>query len=309
MPSMRASSYLVTPKRPLLFTIILATRITLAADPSCPARISFKNGATEVRLPSVAVKDHQILVTVRINGDTGDLRFVFDSGAGRTVLTRAAADHLGLRATEKSSIGGVGTGRVEVDVVKNVSLQLGDASLEGVDLNLLDDIGQDNESVGIIGYDLLCASVVTVDYKKPAVIVSAPSAFQYHGNGDILPLTFKGKWPYVRGTLKVPGLEPVTDDFLIDTGSKDGVNHPVIKQSKGELHETNTGAGGFGESLTGVIGPNEWFQIGRNRIEATESVCCPGNEDVSRQLGGQVLSHFRIIFNYPGKSIILEGAK
>src|SRR5438552_14838212 len=33
---------------------------------------------------------------------------------------------LALKATEKSSVGGVGVGRVEVDVVKNASLQLGD---------------------------------------------------------------------------------------------------------------------------------------------------------------------------------------
>jgi hypothetical protein len=282
------------------------TTVAQAADEPCLAKIFFANNATSARLPGIAIEDYQPVVSLRINENKEDLRFVFDTGAGRTVLSRAVAQRLGLRATAKSSLGGVGTGRVDVDVVKNATIQLGDVLLEGVDLNLVDDVHGNNATVGIIGYDLLCGSVVTLDYKQPSITVTAPSVFHYHGNGDVLPLTFKGRWPFVRGTLKVPGLEPVTDDFLIDTGSKDAVNHPIIRQSKGELRETQTGAGGFGQSLAGVIGPNEWFRIGNATVGPTSSVCCAGNEDVNRQLGGQVLSHFRIIFNYPGRSAIFE---
>lgn len=260
-----------------------------------------------MRLPGVTRngKNH-IFVSVRLNGHNDSLRFVFDSGAGRTVIDRAVAARLGLQPSEKGSIGGVGTGRVPVDILKNASLQLGDVRLDGVDLNLVDDVHESEGIAGIVGYDLLCSSVVTLDYKEPSIVVTAPSAFQYHGKGDVLPLSFKGRWPYVRGTLKVQGVEPVTDDFLIDTGSEDAVNHPVIRKSKGPLRETRTGAGGFGQSLPGVVGPNEWFRIGHTTLPATESACCAGDEDVNRQLGSAILSHFRIIFNYPAGNIILE---
>lgn len=290
----------------LLVIIVLMATGAQAADEPCLAKIFFAHGATSARLPGITVEDHHPVVSLSINENKEELHFVFDTGAGRTVLNRAVAQRLGLRATAKGSLGGVGTGRVDVDVVKNTTIQLGGVRLEGVDLNLVNDIHGDKASVGIIGYDLLCGSVVTLDYKQPGITVTAPSGFHYHGDGDVLPLTFKGRWPYVRGTLKVPGVEPVTDDFLIDTGSEDAVNHPIIRQSKGELRETQTGAGGFGQSLAGVIGPNEWFRIGKATVGPTYSVCCAGNEDVSRQLGGQVLSHFRIIFNYPGRSIIFE---
>ena len=280
--------------------------VVQAADEPCLAKIFFANDATSARLPGVMVEDHHFVISLRINENKEDLRFVFDTGAGRTVLNRAVAQRLGLRATAKDSLGGVGTGRVDVEIVKNATIQLGDVRLEGVDLNLVDDVHGDKATVGIIGYDLLCASVVVLDYKQPSITVTAPAVFQYHGSGDVLPLAFRGRWPYVRGTLKVPGVDPVTDDFLIDTGSEDAVNHPIIRQSKGDLRETKTGAGGFGQSLPGVIGPNEWFRIGHTTIGPTQSVCCAGNEDVNRQLGGQVLSHFRMIFNYPGRSVIFE---
>ena len=286
--------------------LILAITGTAAADEPCPTKISFANGETSVQLPGVVRRGNQIFFSARINGKSEELRFVFDTGAGRAVIDRAVATRLGLQPSEKSSFAGVGTGRTAVDVVKNVSLQIGSVRLNGVDLNIVADLHEGEGTAGIIGYALLCSSVVTLDYQQPSITVTAPASFQYHGGGDVLPLTFKGRWPYVRGTLKVPGVDAVTDDFLIDTGSEDAVNHPIIRQSKGPLRETATGAGGFGNSLKGVIGPNEWFRIGSTTVPATNSVCCAASDDVNRQLGGEVLSRFRLIFNYPAKNIVFE---
>ena len=275
------------------------------ADEPCSTTIVFSKGVTSEKLTGVSLQGASVFVSVRIVGKTDQLRFLFDTGAGRSVIGRSVATRLGLQPTAKSSIGGVGTGRVAADVVKGASLLLGQLRVDGVDLYVTD-IPETEHVDGIIGYDLLCASVVTLDYKEPSIIVTAPSAFQYHGSGDKLPLEIRGRWPYVRGTLKVSGVDPVTDDFLVDTGSDDAVNHPVIRQSKGPLRETNTGNGGFGKSQPGVIGPNEWFRIGSTTIPATVSVCCAASEEVSRQVGSGILSRFRITFDYPGRSIFLE---
>jgi predicted aspartyl protease len=299
------------PNKSHYFAVVVATFSCLLgmirADELGPGTLRFANAVTSARLPGVTrnEKDH-VFISARIIGHDEELRFVFDTGAGRTVIDRRVATRLGLKATQKSSVGGVGVGRLDVEVVKNASLRLGDVRLDGVDLNLVDDVHESEETAGVIGYDLLCTSFVTLDYEKPSIVVMTPSAYQYHGVGDVLALHFKGRWAYVRGELKVPGVKPVTDDFLIDTGSEDAVNHPIIRQSKGPLRETNTGAGGFGQSLRGVVGSNEWFRIGRTTIPATQSACCAGNDDVNRQLGSAILSHFRITFNYPASQIILE---
>lgn len=296
-------------QRKILFGLIVvallcATCVSNANEP-CSATISFSKQTTSQRLPGVTRKGTSIFVSVRVSRTTHDLSFLFDSGAGRTVIGRSVAAQLGLQPTEKSSIVGAGSGRVGVDIVKGVSLLLGGIRLDGVDLYITD-IPESEHVDGIIGYDLLCASVVTLDYNEPAVSVTAPSAFQYHGSGDVLPLIIRGRWPYVPGTLKVPGVDAVTDEFLIDTGSDDAVNHPIIRKSKGQLRETNTGNGGFGESQRGVIGPNEWFRIGGTTIPNTVSACCAGNEDVNNQLGGGILSRFRITFDYPNHRIFFE---
>jgi predicted aspartyl protease len=275
------------------------------ADEPCSSTIVFSKGVTSEKLRGVSIQGASVFVSVQVIAKKDELRFLFDTGAGRTVIDRNIAARLGLRPTEKSSIGGVGTGRTAADVVKGVSLQLGQIRVDGVDLYVTD-IPETEHVDGIIGYDLLCASVVTLDYKEPSIVVTLPSAFQYHGGGDKLPLEIRGRWPYVPGTLKVAGVDAVTDEFLLDTGSDDAVNHPIIRQSKGPLRETTTGNGGFGKSQPGVIGPNEWFRIGSTTIPSTVSACCAASEEVSRQLGSGILSRFRITFDYPGRSIFLE---
>jgi len=278
--------------------------VPVRGDEFCATRVAFEGGKTSEKLPGVTRSGPGIFVSVRLDGKDDNLRFLFDTGAGRTVIERNVAARLGLRPTAKSSIGGVGAGRVDVDVVKGASLRLGKVRLNGVDLHVAD-IPESEHVDGIIGYDLLCSTVVIFDSKEPSIVVTTPSTFQYQGSGDVLPLQIRGRWPFVRGTLKVPGVDPVTDDFLVDTGSNDDVNHPIIRQSKGQLRETSTGSGGFGKSLSGVIGPNEWFRIGSTTIPATTSVCCAASEEVSRQLGAGILSRFRITFNYPQGKMIL----
>src|SRR5438132_7353860 len=108
----------------IIVTLVCAVTAIRTAEP-CIARVQFNNGRTSVRLSGVTRTENHLFVSVRINGNKEELRFIFDTGAGRTVLNRRAADRLGLHATEKSSFSGVGAGHVDVDVVKNASVQLG----------------------------------------------------------------------------------------------------------------------------------------------------------------------------------------
>lgn len=242
-----------------------------------------------------------IVIPAHVNGSVKTFWFIFDTGAGRTVLDRRAATSLGLMPTSRGSISGVGSGRVPVDIVSSQSLAIGDLGLRQVDLRLAS-IGNAYSSGeradGIIGYDLLCASVVRVDFSVPRMTIIDPHAFSPPPEAENLPITVRAGWMFVRGTIKVPGKPPVSDEFLLDSGSEDAVNHPVIRESKGPLRQTRTGAGGFGNSLAGVIGPNEWFELGHTRVPSTLSACCAATPEVSRQMGLGILSHFVITFDY-----------
>src|SRR5436853_6291372 len=112
-------------KSPLLalcaiFCLTCANR----ADEPCPATIRFNLSKTSVRLSGVTRSGARVFMPLRVTGTKDELQFLFDTGAGRTVIDRSVAARLGLRPTERSSIGGVGSGRVPVDVVKGASLLL-----------------------------------------------------------------------------------------------------------------------------------------------------------------------------------------
>lgn len=283
----------------------------LAAPAPVPCR-------TEVRMagasPSSAFDALQtpdgLVIPAQLTGRPDTLWLLFDSGAGRTVLDRDVAKRFNLHVTAKGTISGVGVGATVVDIVPNIALSLPGVRIAHVDLRLasipLESQPGQRHVDGIIGYDLLCRAVVTIDYERRRLTVTMPAAFQTPPRGDVLALTIRAGWSFVRGTIKVPGQPPVEDEFLLDTGSQDFVNHPIIRQSTGALRQTRTGAGGFGESQTGVIGENEWFRLGRTTIAHTQSACCAATPDVSRQVGAGILEHFRVTFDYTRRRVILE---
>ena len=287
---------------------IVSGQTVTAPEISCHSDAKFP---TDGKVLDVAVKrtSDGVLMPVRVNGSAKTFWFIFDTGAGRTVLDRAAATSLGLKPTSRGSISGVGSGRVPVDIVSNQSLEIGDLRLVQVDLRLAS-IGDTDSSGerpgGIIGYDLLCATVVRVDFSVPRMTIIDLHAFSPPSQAKDLPIRVRDGWMFVRGTIKVPGKPPVSDEFLVDSGSEDAVNHPVIRESKGPLRQTRTGAGGFGDSLPGVIGPNEWFELGQTRIPSTLSACCAATPEVSRQIGLGILSHFVITFDYHNSRIYVQ---
>jgi hypothetical protein len=245
-----------------------------------------------------------VFVEARVKGER--LWFVLDSGASRTLLDAAAARRLGIRATESSTIGGAGAGRVPVELAKDQALRIGAAALSKIDFRLLDlstltpAFGRRVD--GVVGYDLLCHTAVTIDYAAKTLTIGDRTP-----RGDPLPLTFSGGWSFVEGTIKVPGNAPVTDRFLVDTGSQDAVDHPIIEKSTGPLRHTQSG-NGLGAATAGVVGPTEWFRIGRFTIGSTTSSCC-GNPETSRLIGAAVLSRFRVTLDYPRRQLYLAESK
>ena len=287
---------------------MISGQTATAQEISCHSDAKFPSDRKVLDVATKRTSDG-ILIPIRVNGSARTFRFIFDTGAGRTVLDRAAATSLGLKPTSRGNISGVGSGRVPVDIVSGQSLAIGDLRLGQVDLRLasIGDNGNSGERVdGIIGYDLLCATVVRVDFSVPRMTIVDPHAFSPPLDGENLPITVRGGWMFVRGTIKVPGKPPVSDEFLLDSGSEDAVNHPVIRESTGPLRQTRTGAGGFGNSLPGVIGQNEWFELGHTRIPSTLSACCAATAEVSRQIGLEILTHFVITFDYLDSRIYLQ---
>jgi hypothetical protein len=241
-------------------------------------------------------------------GTSRPLRFVLDSGAGRMVLDRAVADELGLTREGSGYVMGAGAGALRVEYVKDVTLALPGLTSPGHELAALD-LAPLTKTVGgrvdgILGYQVFERAVVEIDYAAGQVTFRAPERFTYRGEGAELSLDIERRWPFVRAEIVLEDGTVIADRFLVDSGSSDSVDHPIVREMSGR-RETETGVG-LGTPTRGHIARARAFRLGRFTVEAPNVACCGATEESSRLVGSGVLSEFRVLFDSPRRRLILE---
>jgi hypothetical protein len=238
--------------------------------------------------------------------------FVVDTGASYTLLDAELVKSLGLRPSGKGTIGGAGSGRVEVNLVPNINLEIGELRSSGHKAVVLDlkDVGRQlgRPVHGIIGYDLLSKAVVTLDYPKRRAKFQGQKSFAPAPGSRMLPLRLARRWIYAPLRIKIPGSEEFEDHFFVDTGSADEVNHPAIRKSTGPLRTTQTGVG-IGQATQGVVGTLEYAGIAGFRINQVSSSCCGGNPATHAQIGSGFLKHFAVTFDYANRRMFVSSGE
>lgn len=244
----------------------------------------------------------EIFVPVRVNGSK-PLWFSLDSAASSMILDSTRARDLGFSGGVPGQSRGAGAGPVaHTKLASPVSLQIGPLSAAAYTMITIDLSGPAKSTGhamdGILGYEFFSRFVVAIDYERHRVTVTEPEAFHPQSRYVALPLVIDHKLPFVEAELKVLGVRAAMGRFLIDTGSSDAVDHPLIAQSTGEVHKTVTGVG-LGEPMTGYVGQAEYFKLGPYAIKRPVLACCGGNEFNQQMIGAAILQHFRLVFDYP----------
>jgi hypothetical protein len=243
----------------------------------------------------------EIFVPVRVNGST-PLWFAVDSAASSLILASAVARRFGFSG-EQGHGRGAGAGVVaHTKIAPAVLLQIGSMPAAGYSMIAIDLSGPAKNAGhtidGLIGYEFFSRYVVEIDYEHHRMTMTAPDGFRAPRNAVALPLVIDHKLPFVEAELKVPGVAPAKGRFLIDTGSGDGVDHPLIKQSTGEVRKTITGVG-LGTPIEGYVGRAEYFKLGPYVVKEPALACCGGNEFNQQMIGTAILEHFHLTFDYP----------
>lgn len=270
----------------------------------------FTNGESETILKA-ELMNNALFFDVQINNSQESLRFLVDSGSAANYLDKTVSEKLGLKATGTRTVQGAGQGRIEVEIVDNVSFKIpGLVSMNHkIHVTSLPRHHWNNVLDGLFGTDFTERFVITLDYSNEKVTVTDPSKFHYDGPGAALPLEFPseygGKLPFVHGTIQVSGRTPEESAFLLDSGSQDMVDHPSIA---GSLGASSTTAGiGLGNPSSGFYGRVEKLQLGPFVIPHLYGAAGPKGLG-SRLIGGGVLKNFKVILDYARNRVILETA-
>ncbi|HJQ38878.1 MAG TPA: retropepsin-like aspartic protease [Thermoanaerobaculia bacterium] len=243
------------------------------------------------------------LFQVQINGSKETYRFLVDTGSSYNFVDSSVAKRLGLKTRDAGSVHGAGGNAVAVKAADGVAFAIGEVRTTFDDVRITDLSGLGID--GFFGYPLLERFIITIDPAKQQLILNGPIP-----KGAVIPIRFGGKtnrWIYAKATVKYAGIAPETSEFLIDSGSEDGVDHPAIRKSKGPLRAIRPGSGlGSSGAGSGVAGRAEWLRLGPHELKDVASSCCGPLEGTERMIGSGVLSRFVVTYDYARRRMIIS---
>lgn len=159
-------------------------------------------------------------------GGSGPYRFLVDTGAERTVISRQLAAKLNLDGGEETVLHSV-MGKNRVQTVFIPDLRVSSESMSVVDAPALEasNIGAD----GMLGIDSLRAQRVTFDFKAKTMAITSAKAPQRREDGDVIVVRAKSR----KGRLIFTDAEidGVAVNVVVDTGSQVTIGNQALQQA------------------------------------------------------------------------------
>ena len=284
----------------LVFSLLLAS-LTFASEPL--ARIRFSSSRDRVMVPAT------------LNGSNG-LSFLLDTGYGITMIHPDLAGPLQLRRIGEITIAGI-AGDEKAPTFEGAVFDIGGVKYGPRRVASLGSEGnRRRRRDGILGSGVFRQFVVEIDFAGKQLSLYTPSNFVYAGKGEIVPLRFRrgGTTPIINAS--VPGTNDalVSGEYEIDTGCDSSVclGHDFIVANH-LLAETETRAGGkfgVGGGAQTRSGHLPRLQIGQMKVEKPDVDFFIEGSPVDKPLAGHIgigaLKHFKVIFDYSRRQMILE---
>src|SRR5579864_785922 len=203
------------------------------------------------------------------------LWFVLDTGDKYAVIDLSTAKSLGLELGDQVPVGGGGKDTVMGNFLKNSEFSV--TGLENFSQPLFIAVpleklakASGHEFAGVLGFDFISQFAVEIDYLKRAITLRDKAAYQYHGDGDILPITFNAAGhPVVRAQVIDETGSPIDGAFVCDTGSGAALilNTPFVgkerflQDGRPTVHWLEGIS--FGGGIEGSVGRMKRFRLGR----------------------------------------------
>lgn len=305
----------------LLFFLLLAPLSAL----SQALGFSLADGRKKVQIP-IEIYNNLIVVPVVMNG-TLPLKFIIDTGVRTAILTQKTfTDILNLSYSRKYTISGPGGEQViDAYVTNNVSLELPGVSGRGHALLVL---GQDYLELrnylgvdvhGILGYELFSRFIVQVDYEKKLMTLMVPKKFRKKRKFQTLPITIEDTKPYLETLIVLADGTRITAKLLVDSGASHGLMLEPTSDPRIVVPENTVSSiigRGLGGQITGKVGRIKSLKLGHYNVNGViANFPDPNSYFDSLKLGatkrngaigGEVLSRFTIIFNFPKEEMYLK---
>ncbi|HVF51243.1 MAG TPA: aspartyl protease family protein [Pyrinomonadaceae bacterium] len=272
---------------------------------------------------SFEIVNNRPIIKVRINDNKEPLRFVVDTGAGMCVVSTTAADRLGLRSVARGgnarAVGGSGSFEIVYGFLR--SLEIGEARIENVPIYIRKFFNEQEKIDGYIGLSVVAKYLTSIDYGERTMTLlrddardKAMAAITAQSGIDIpIRITSSGFW---SGEVQLDGVtKPL--NFIMDTGATITVVSAALAAREDlSRHAQSTkltvyGAAGVTDDVQMLLLPRISFGAhARPRIPAAVLDMDAINETAGFEqtgiVGGNVLRHYRVTFDFQRASVRLE---
>jgi hypothetical protein len=286
---------------------------------------SLGENVSRVQIP-IEIYNNLIVVPVTLNG-TLPLKFILDTGVRTAILTQKTfTDILNLSYSRKYTISGPGGQKlVDAYVTNNVSLELpgvmgrGHALLVlGEDyLELRNYLGTDVH--GILGYEIFSRFIVKIDYDKKMLTLMLPKRFRPGRRYEAIPIRIEDTKPYITTPVVLSDGTQLTAKLLMDSGASHGLLLDPGSDARINVpeHVVSSIIGrGLGGEIQGKVGRIGSLHLGKYKLDnALANFPDPnsyfdslklGSTARNGSIGGEVLSRFTIVFNFPKEIVYLK---
>ena len=306
----------------LLVTLILFTSFPVFSQ---VLGFSLADGKKKVQIP-IEIYNNLIVVPVVLNGAL-PLKFILDTGVRTAILTeKTFTDILNLAYSRKYTIAGPGGAQIiDAYITNNVSLELPGVTGRGHALLVLGEdylelrnyLGTDVH--GILGYELFSRFIIEVDYDKKLLTLSQPTRFKKKRKFHAIPIKIEDTKPYMITSIVLADGTQLTVKLLVDSGASHGLMLEPTSDDRIRVPDSVVSSvigRGLGGEITGKVGRINSLMLGPFNIKrAIANFPDPNSYFDSLKLGatkrngaigGEVLSRFTVIFNFPKEQIYLK---
>ena len=286
---------------------------------------TLSNGKKRVQIP-IEVYNNLVVVPVVLNGAL-PLKFILDTGVRTSILTQKTfSDILNLQYSRKYSISGPGGDKlVDAYVTNNVSIDLPGVSGKGHAMLVLAEdylelrnyLGTDVH--GILGYELFSRFIIEIDYQKKLLTLMTPERFRKRAKFQAIPMVIQDTKPYIIVPLVLQNGTTIEAKLLVDSGASHGLmletsSDPLIQVP--ELTVSSLLGRGLGGEIFGKVGRIKALKMGANTLENVVAnfpdpnsyfdSLKAGNVFRNGAIGGEVLSRFTVVFNFPKERMFIK---
>ncbi len=288
-----------------LFLFLLATPRGTGADTNA------------VVLPYQLRQGH-IMVPAAVQGLSNTLSLMLDTGYGMTMLHPARARDAGLaRAGRGVTIIGI-AGEERADTYDGPVFDFLGRTWKPRRIAALSDdgAGRGRRRDGILGSGFFRRFVVRLQPARRTVELIEPDAFEYAGDGEILPLDFRSSTPNVEATLRFADGRETKVTLEIDTGCDSALcigQHFVREHGLGDVAGNEGGRFGVGGTRRVKESRFAELRLGKTSISKPRANLflegSPSDPPLAGHIGWDLLDPFRVTFDYPRRRMILERVK